>query len=51
MDNDIKNYFKGDFIDQGAMLYSLRQVIEAGERFPVKVEPGFRVSFLGLGSA
>jgi hypothetical protein len=48
---NINCYFKGDFRDQGVTLYSLRQVIEAGERFLVRVEPGFRASFLGLGSA
>jgi hypothetical protein len=37
---NIKCYFKGDFRDQGATLYSLRQVIGAGGGFPVKVEPG-----------
>jgi hypothetical protein len=43
LDKDINSYFKGDFIDQGATLYSLRQVIGAGVGFsPVKVEAGSR---------
>jgi hypothetical protein len=37
---NVNCYYEEDFRGQGATLYSLRQVIGAGEGFPAKVEPG-----------